>query len=102
MIMNICGKDYTLRREDTIGNYGLCEPSKALITVSETLAPAIPFEMIVLHEVLHAILHETGLTCLVKERSEEAIVHGLATQLHNLGYRLQRPLPASLKDDAHE
>ena len=96
MKLGICGKDYTLCRQDLPGMYGLCEPSKALITISETLAPAIEFEHILLHEIMHAILHETGLTCLMQERSEEAIVHGLSSSLHNLGYRLSKPLPEDL------
>lgn len=96
MKMSICGKVYTLQRTDIPDNYGLCEPSKALITVSETLAPEIKFEHILLHEIMHAIMHETGLTCLLRKKVEEAIVHGLSANLHNLGYRLSTPVPEDL------
>ena len=99
MSINICGKDYTLVQGDIPGMYGLCEPSKALITVSEILAPAIEYEHILLHEIMHAILHETGLTCLMKDRVEEAIVHGLSSNLHNLGYRLSTLPQVDQSDD---
>jgi hypothetical protein len=89
MKLKICGRSYTVRRGSIPGNFGLCDPCNAVITIADDLeehtnmSPAL----IELHEVIHAVLHETGLTCVLTDKTEEAITHGLAIQLHGLGYR---------------
>jgi hypothetical protein len=89
MRLKICGRSYTVRRGSIPGNFGLCDPCNAVITIADDLeehtnmSPAL----IELHEVIHAVLHETGLTCVLTDKTEEAITHGLAIQLHGLGYR---------------
>jgi hypothetical protein len=78
-----------VRRGKIPGNYGLCEPSRAMITIAHDLEAItdMPSELIELHEIIHAVLHETGLTCVLTDKTEEAVTHGLAIQLHGLGYR---------------
>jgi hypothetical protein len=89
MRLKICGRSYTVRRGSIPGNFGLCDPCNAVITIADDLeehtnmSPAL----IELHEIIHAVLHETGLTCVLTDKTEEAITHGLAIQLHGLGYR---------------
>lgn len=104
MKLNICGRSYDVRRGDTLDNLGLCDSNKATITISEHLElhTDIPPETILLHEVIHAVLYETGLTNTVKDRIEESIVHGLALGLSRVGYILNKPLPEDLKDGGHE
>ena len=89
MKLTICGRKYTIKHGPIGENFGLCEPATATITLSPDLEkyPSIAPEMIELHEIIHAIMFETGLTSLVPARVEEAITSGLAIQLHNLGYR---------------
>ena len=104
MKLNICGRKYTVRRGDIPGNFGLCDCNKATITIACDLEQhtEIPPETILLHEVMHAVLYETGITNILKEREEEAIVHALGLQLSRIGYILQRPLPDSLLNARHE
>lgn len=104
MKLNICGRKYDVRRGDIPGNFGLCDSNKATITIAEDLElhTDIPPETIILHEVIHAVLYETGLTNTVKDRIEEAIVHGLALGLSRVGYILNRPLPVELSNSGHE
>ena len=89
MRLKICGRSYTVRRGVIPRNYGLCDPSRATITIANDLEEHtdMPPELIELHEIIHAILHETGLTCVLTDKTEEAITHGLAIQLHGLGYK---------------
>jgi hypothetical protein len=98
--LNICGRKYTVRRGDIPGNFGLCDCNKATITIAEDLEvhTEIPPETILLHEVLHSVLYETGITNALKDRIEETIVHALALQLTRIGYRLDRPLPPNLSN----
>jgi hypothetical protein len=67
----------------------LCDPATAVITINNTLQndSTIPEAVILLHEIMHAIFYETGMTAMLNERQEEGIVHCLAIQLHNAGYR---------------
>jgi len=96
--LNICGRKYTVLRGDIPGNLGLCECDKAAITIASDLEihSSIPPETILLHEVLHAVLYETGLGHVLKGTVEEAVVHGLALGLSRVGYVLNRPLPIDL------
>ena len=89
MKLNICGRKYLLRRGDIGENLGLCDPAVGVITIAEDLEDRsnIPADSIELHEVVHAILFETGLTSLFPENIEEAVVSGVAAQLYAVGYR---------------
>ncbi len=89
MKLKICGRNYTIKRADIGDNFGLCEPATGVISIDKTLEKHsnIPADLIELHEILHAILFETGLTSLLPENVEEAVVSGLATQLWSVGYR---------------
>lgn len=96
--VNIAGKQYTIQRGnlDAAQAWGLCDPANSQIHISESLEATtkLPIEVIELHEILHAVLFETGLTSLLEEQIEEALVQGVALQLHNAGYRrvtLKRP-----------
>jgi hypothetical protein len=102
--LNICGRKYTVKRGDIPGNFGLCDCNKATITIAEDLEvhTDIPPETILLHEIIHAVLYETGLTNALKDRIEESIVHALALQLSRIGYSLLKPLPADLSNGGHE
>lgn len=104
MKLNICGRKYTVRRGDIPGNFGLCDCNKATITIAEDLEvhTEIPPETILLHEIIHAVLYETGITNALKDRIEETIVHALALQLSRIGYSLQRPLSSSLNNSGHD
>ena len=89
MRLKICGRSYTVRRGSIPGNFGLCDPCNAVITIADDLEEHTDMSptLIELHEIIHAVLHETGLTCVLADKTEEAITHGLAIQLHGLGYR---------------
>jgi hypothetical protein len=78
-----------VRRGSIPGNFGLCDPCNAVITIADDLEEHTDMSptLIELHEIIHAVLHETGLTCVLTDKTEEAITHGLAIQLHGLGYR---------------
>lgn len=85
----VAGKVYTIRRESLEGAYGYCESGRQTILIADNLEEVsnLSPEIVELHEILHAILFETGLSALVEDRVEEAIVTGLAIQLANTGYR---------------
>jgi hypothetical protein len=102
--LNICGRKYDVRRGDIPGNLGLCESDKAVITIASDLEvhSNIPPETILLHEVCHAVLYETGLGHVMKGTVEEAVVHGLALGLSRVGYILNKPLPSSLNNSGHD
>lgn len=87
--VNIAGRKYTISRGDTGDAWGLADAANGTISISETLEATTTLspELIELHEVLHAILFETGLCVLVDDTIEEALVHGAAIQLFNAGYR---------------
>ncbi len=104
MKLNICGRKYDVRRGDIPGNLGLCESDKAVITIASDLEvhSNIPPETILLHEVIHAVLYETGLGHVMKGTVEEAVVHGLALGLSRVGYILNKPLPSSLNNSGHD
>lgn len=104
MKINICGRPYKVRRGDIPGNFGLCDCNKATITIAEDLEvhTEIPPETILLHEIMHAVLYETGVTNMVKSRAEETIVHALALQLSRIGYTLTKPLPTDLSNGGRE
>ena len=104
MKLNICGRKYTVLRGDIPGNLGLCESDKAMITIAKDLEvhSTISPETILLHEVIHAVLYETGLTNIMKGRVEESIVHGLALGLSRVGYILNKSLPECLSDSIPE
>ena len=89
MRLKICGRSYTVRRGSIPGTFGLCDPCNAVITIADDLEEHTDMSptLIELHEIIHAVLHETGLTCVLTDKTEEAITHGLAIQLHGLGYR---------------
>lgn len=89
MKLTICGRKYTIKRADIGENFGLCECATGVISIDKDLEKHsnIPAELIELHEIIHAILFETGLTSLFPENVEEAVVSGLAIQLHVIGYR---------------
>ena len=89
MRLKICGRSYTVRRGSIPGNFGLCDPCNATITIADDLEEHTDMSptLIELHEIIHAVLHETGLTCVLTDKTEEAITHGLTIQLHGLGYR---------------
>lgn len=88
--LSICGRIYTISVGHLPDALGICESGHARITISDNLEEHTdqPAELIVLHEVIHAIMFETGLTHMVNEKTEEAITHALALQLHTIGYRL--------------
>ena len=104
MKLNICGRKYTIRRGDIPGSLGLCESDKAVITIARDLEAhtTISSETILLHEVIHAVLYETGLTNIMKGKVEETIVHGLALGLSRVGYILNKSLPEYLSDNRPE
>jgi hypothetical protein len=89
--VNIAGKQYTIHRSnlDSVQAWGLCDAANTSIHISETLEETtkLPPEVIELHEILHAILFETGLSALLEDQIEESLVQGLALQLYNTGYR---------------
>lgn len=89
MKLKICGRNYTIKRANIGDNMGLCEPAVGVISIDKELEKNtnIPADLVELHEILHAILFETGLTSLFPETTEEAVVSGLATQLWAVGYR---------------
>ena len=89
MKLKICGRNYIIRRADIGDNYGLCEPAVGVISIDKDLEKhsTIPYDLVELHEILHAVLFETGLTSLLPENVEEAVVSGIAAQLHAIGYR---------------
>lgn len=88
MKLKICGRNYTIKRADIGDNLGLCEPATGVISIHVDLKKrsSIPADLIEFHEIIHAVLYETGLSFLLPENVEEAVVSGLSTQLHNLGY----------------
>jgi hypothetical protein len=98
MRLKICGRSYTVRRGSIPGSLGLCESDKAVITIADDLEvhSNIPAETILLHEVCHAVLYETGLGHVMKGTVEEAVVHGLALGLSRVGYILNKPLPSDI------
>jgi hypothetical protein len=89
--LTIAGRKYTLQRAnlDAMQAWGYCDSANAKIFISETLEKdtTLPEAVVELHEVLHAILFETGLSNLMTDKTEESVVTGLALQLHNIGYR---------------
>ena len=94
-MVNIAGKQYTIQRSnlDSVQAWGLCDAANTSIHISETLEETtkLPSEVIELHEILHAILFETGLSSLLEDQIEEAVVQGVALQLYNTGYRRTTP-----------
>lgn len=90
---NICGTRYAIHivRELTETSpeghalQGTCDYSRKRITVEFSDKPGT--QRTVLHEIIHAILHETGLAALLPGFAEEALVLTLDNFLYLAGFR---------------
>lgn len=99
--IDICGTTYTLRYADVDEDghlpgfksalaYGYTDTEKCEIVLDRKLSPG-RHDMILVHEVLHAILDAQGLCSTLKlnKRTEELLIHGIApaivSSLRSLG-----------------
>lgn len=85
--INIMGRtyrvEYTKLKKSLFGD---CDTAKAVIRINRDLDPRVAYETIV-HEVIHAILAESGLSQLLQTQDglEEAIVRALECGLIGAG-----------------
>lgn len=70
--LKICGVDWTVEASPNIEDYGLCEDTKQRVLINSSYEGA-RLRGIISHELLHALLHESGAKEIVKGK-EEALV----------------------------
>jgi hypothetical protein len=84
--INILGREYRIEYVSAAtldGSHGDHDGDEGLIRVNQT--SQIAKKEIILHEVLHAILHEAGIGFILKSKLEEAIVRALENGLIRAG-----------------
>ena len=80
--VDVLGQPYEIIRQP-LEDHGRCDTERKCIVISETTGQE---GQTLLHEVLHAILAESGLSWIVGE-SEEGIVRAIEGGLWRAGYR---------------
>lgn len=65
---------------------GYTEPSQRLITIDSSLSEAVLMETLY-HELVHAILAQSGLSEILTERQEEALATALGAGLSQLNLK---------------
>ncbi len=88
--VNILGQTYTVSISKLPdGLHGQCDTEKYAITISEN-QDEVNIKKTLLHEVVHAILHQTGWEYAIDDSkiSEEGIVRALEHGLWQAGYRM--------------
>lgn len=84
--ISILGQPYQIRRSDLTEDHGFLDTDARVIHISrETSEP----DRTLLHEVLHAILVESGQRWSIGEDHEEGVVRALESGLWQAGYRLR-------------
>ena len=93
MIINVLGHDISVIPDvDDKNNYGefhggICEHR---ICVRSDMTKKEQ-DYVLLHEIIHAILHITGVNCMLTDEVEETVVKAVSQELFSIGYRLRRP-----------
>lgn len=93
--INILGTEYEILYKETekmkkIDADGLCDPSSKKIYIADISEsgifedPTVHQGIIVRHEVIHAMLHESGLSFNSEWATEEEMVDFFALQFHKL------------------
>lgn len=80
--VDILGQSYDIIRQP-LEDHGRCDTERKCILISESTGQE---DQTLLHEVLHAILAESGISWIVGE-SEEGIVRAIEGGLWRAGYR---------------
>lgn len=84
--VRIMGRDYKVRRK-RMKCFGLCDFDAGIIWIKGGLADE-PSSQTLLHEIVHAILHESGHHHSQTTGENEALVRALEHGLWRAGYRL--------------
>lgn len=75
--ITILGREYQVKPVPmSDSDFGECNGYEGVIRINETLDPET-FRSTLVHEVCHAILHESGFTHLLRGKQEEGIVRAL-------------------------
>lgn len=83
----VLGRDYLIRRK-RMKDYGLCDFGSGTIWLRSGLK-GMEAEQTLLHEVIHATLHESGIQFQWTENSTECVVRALEHGLWRAGFRLE-------------
>jgi len=84
--INILGTTYRITKQALLQEHGACIPEARQIILDQDLEEP---GSVLLHEVLHAILWESGHSFRLDDRDEEALVRVLESGLWKAGYRLE-------------
>ena len=85
--INILGRPYQIRYVDLKEEFGVCHYDEGHIDISKALSSE-DRKMTIVHEVIHAIIHESGhhhLLVDISENFEEALVRALDHGLNRSG-----------------
>lgn len=83
--VNILGRTYKIRQKQ-MKDYGLCDYDNKCILLKTGMSTTQREETI-LHEVLHAILYESGIGFKFDTSTEEAVVRALEHGLYQAGFK---------------
>jgi hypothetical protein len=80
----VLGREYLIRRK-RMSSYGLCDCGAGIIWLRSGIKGS-EAEATLLHEIIHAVLHESGLHFNWTEEFTESVVRALEHGLFRAGY----------------
>lgn len=87
--VSILGRTYLVRRK-RMKEAGLCDFNTGIIYLKSGLSNDVA-EATLLHEIIHGVLHESGIHFNWSDEFTESVVRALEHGLGRVGYRLQGP-----------
>lgn len=85
--INVLGRDYKIRRK-RMRDYGLCDFGPGIIWLRSGLKDEDAHQTL-LHEVIHAVLHESGAQFQFSDEVTESLVRAIEHGLWRAGFRVQ-------------
>lgn len=85
--VSILGRTYLVRRK-RMKEAGLCDFSTGIIYLKSGLSNDVA-EATLLHEIIHGVLHESGIHFNWSDEFTESVVRALEHGLGRVGYRIQ-------------
>lgn len=87
--VSILGRTYLVRRK-RMKESGLCDFNTGVIYLKSGLRGDVA-EATLLHEIIHGVLHESGIHFNWSDEFTESVVRALEHGLGRVGYKLQGP-----------
>jgi hypothetical protein len=85
--INVLGREYVIRRK-RMRDYGCCDIGPGIIWIRSGLSHE-DFHATLMHEVIHGILHESGVHYQFTDELTESIVRAIEHGMWRAGYRLE-------------